>query len=287
MCNNRVGNSVKRKFIGLCFITCFVFTGCSGGSLDIDVDLDGLEHVKEWGGREKKTSTEDLTVNDLAATELNITIDMGSISVGYSDHSEAVVNVDFEASGPERERLPEILDVVGIDYEITGDVFQIRVINKETKENIWDWIHKKFDSRNNKGNYNLNVDLEILVPTTIKSFEIANSMGDIELNSVKGAFTVNNDMGSVKLKEVTFTEDSEIQVAMGNIDCELSEDSPVEAKVTMSADMGNISLDTNGLSYTSEKEDEDDDFMGGTETIILNKVCTIEATVDMGDIRLD
>lgn len=278
----------KRKLISLLVFLSLLLTGCNNGSLDIDLDLDNeiTREISTWGDREVKSSTEDLSIKNVEAEKLDMKISMGSVTVRYSEDNSVAIDVKYEAYGSEEEKLSEILSVVAISYELEDDNLTLMVINKNTKENIWDWIHEEYDNPNNRGTYNLSANIDISLPATVNQFNIEDSMGNIHLEAVKGSFHIVNAMGSIELDDVIFTGESDIKVSMGNIDCKLLKDLQGSAVVSMESIMGNISIDTDDMEYESVQE-KDDNFMGGIETIYINDVFQIDAKVDMGDVSVE
>ena len=295
-------NLKKITMIGCIFFVSLGFTGCSGGSLDLNVNVDdNLITTKQMTMQKVKTSTEELNIDQTSAQGFEVAINMGQVTIQSGDDEEVNIDVDYEVKGEDKETLADILDAVSIKYEEKKDDLIISVVNKDTNENIWDWIRDTYGNRNGVAP-NLNVYLEITLPKQFNVFDIQNAMGEIDLEnltgsfhidnamgqtnlrSVKGEFQINNAMGKVAIKNVEFEGESEIIVNMGDLECSLSKTLEKSSDVKLEADMGNITINTNGLSYTSKESG--DNFMGESKTILVQKLCSISTEVAMGNVSV-
>lgn len=265
-----------------------LFAGCSRGRVNFDLDLDDNALSSSFGknsltlnwSKNKTTSTEELTINDVKASSVDIQINMGSIEVEYSEDDTLEMDIKYEAAGKEKVKVNEILDTVGIKYDITKDKLTISAINKATGENIWKWMEDKYNE-----NLNLCIYLDLKLPKSMKEFYIVNQMGEIKLDSLKGAFDISNSMGEVGLMDVTFEDQSEVHVSMGSIDCTLSNETMENSEVTMDVDMGDISIDLNHLPYKNKKADKEG-LMSDTASVLVQEQLLINTKVSMGEVTV-
>jgi hypothetical protein len=249
---------------------------------EVKHDIDRPTEISRiFGDKNKKISTDQFTINDITAKGFQTDIDLGNINLSYGKSNTATVKVKYTVSGRKKAVLSEILQAVGIDYSMKPDTLQISVINKNTKKNIWDWVQDKYH------NYNLCVELDITLPESVNKFDIDNSLGEINLDSVKGAFNIDNSLGDIDLNNVEFIGKSKIEADLGNIECSLSKDFKESSEVTMEDSLGNIHINTNSQSYTEDKEDSDEDWEGSaSSTILVNKLCEMDLNVELGEITV-
>lgn len=236
---------------------------------------------KGYWRHQRKSSKGQLKITEVNAKGFQIDIDMGDMNVSYGKNDTVAVNVKYIASGNKMEVVKKILQTVDIDYSIEKDTLRIFFINRNTKENIWEWIRNQYEY------YNLSVELEIMLPDTVDKFEIDNSLGYIGLNSVKGTLDIHNSLGNIVLKDITFIGESTIRADLGKIECSLSKDTKEKSEVNMDNSLGDIRIDTNSLPYKKGKEDHLYDYgVGNSKAILIKKVCEMKLKVDMGRITI-
>jgi hypothetical protein len=272
---------LKIKIIGitlLVFTTAMLFTGCS-------FSADGHDFSLDVGDREKEYSSDEVVLNDVTATSTEIVDNVGSISVDYSSGNTVEIEVDCKVTGRNRDDLIEILDVVKVNAEVKSDTLQINVINKDTGENVWEWLEDEYHYSDKP---DLDVDMDIKLPSSIQDFDVTSNVGDIHLNSLTGVFNVTGNVGSIDISDVNFTGDSDIRVDVGDISCSLYEESKGKADISLTANIGNIELDTNGLDYTTDRTGADDDnFVGTSKEVTVGDLYTFDTRIDVGklDVR--
>ena len=246
---------------------------------DMEDDTAFLNESKDDWGKRRITSTDQLTIKDITAKNFQIDIDMGDINVSYGNTDTATINVKYTASGKKKKVLTEILQTVGLDYSMKKDTLQVSIVNKNTKENIWNWLRDKY-------RYNLYVEMDITLPESVNKFNIDNSLGNTSLHSVKGSFDIHNALGDVDLNKINFVGESEIKADLGKIECSLSKEIKESSEVTMDNSLGEILIDTNSLPYAEHKQVNSDDYWkeSASKTILINKLCEMKLNVDLGEI---
>lgn len=251
---------------------------------EIVYDSDNQTEINRiFGNHKERTATEQFTIKDVTAKSFQTEIGLGNINVSYGKDDNAIVKVKYRATGKKKEVLSKILNTVGIEYSIQKDCLQISAVNKNTKRDIWDWISKEYD------NYSLCVELDITLPKGITKFDIDNSLGEINLNSVEGVFNIHSSLGSIDLNDVEFTGKSEIDADLGSIKCSLSKNIKEKAEVTIDNSLGDIHVDTNELYYTIDNKGDSDEYWGGSASrnIVVNKICEMKLDVNLGEITIN
>lgn len=263
--------------IVLCFTLSIMFlTGCT-------ISTDGNDFKISAGADEKEHSTDEIVMDDVAVKGADIEVNVGTVTVGYSDSSSAEIGIDYTVTGDDEDVLKEILELVKVKAEIQEDEIKISVVNKETNGNMWSWIEREYKSFNNKPN--LDVDLDILLPADTREFDITCNVGDINLHSLKGEFSVSSNVGSIEMKDISFEGDSDITADVGNVTCKLNKDMKDASEVTLTTNIGDIKLDTDNLTYTTENEN-DDNFLGDSKRLMVNELCEIDINVSLGNFTL-
>lgn len=276
-------NHFKNLWVtGFLLFVSIMITGCSSG---IRIDVGDSSWAKDViSHQERKTAKDEFTIDKNSSQEVDIAINMGKIVIRSGEDDQVKIDVRYEARGEDEETLTEILDTVTIVCEDKKGSLKIAAVNKETNEDIWNWIRDRYH-KDYRIDPTLEVSLAITLPKSISEFHIDNAMGEIQLSSVSGEFYINNDMGQVKLENVQFAGESDITVAMGDLRCELAEELEESAEVNLEVDMGNISIDTNGFSYITDEKD-DDNFMGASSTVTIQELCKIRTEVAMGKVSV-
>ncbi len=251
-----------------------LLTGCNISVLGEDVEFEVDDEIER--------SSEDITLEDLTAVRADIYDTVGSVSVEYSEDSSVTVAVKYKVTGDREKELEEILELVKVDVIVEADVLKVDVINKITGENMWDYIEDEYGGLDKP---NLDVDLEIELPTTVQEFDIKCDVGNIDIDSLTGKFDINNNVGNVKASNINFTGDSSIAVDVGDISCKLSKDLLEKTEVSLTVNVGGIRIDTEGLPYSSENTGGDN-FVGTSETILVKEVCSIDASISVGKLNL-
>lgn len=255
-----------------------LFTGCS-------FSADGHDFSIDVGNNEKEYSSDEIVLDNVKAVSTEIVDNVGTVTVSYSGTATAKIDVDITASGRDEDKLSEILEVAKVKAEIDGDELKVSVVNKDTDENIWEWIERKYHIFSNKPN--LEVDLDIELPNSIQEFDITSNVGDINLDSLKGRFDIISNVGSIDVSDMIFIGDSEINGDVGDISCSLNKDMEAAADISIVTNIGEINVDTNGLSYTVDNHNDDDEnFLGSSKTINVEDFCTIDTEIEIGKLEL-
>ncbi|MDE6784181.1 MAG: DUF4097 domain-containing protein, partial [Ruminococcus sp.] len=150
---------------------------------------------------------------------------------------------------------------------------------------------------------NIIIDIEVILPDNLKSFDISTDVGDIDISGFSGSFDISSNVGDITAKNLTITGKSDFSADVGDIDCEISELSATEldlksnvgdvdlllgtiekSQVNMESDVGNITLDTQGKNY--EEISSKKDIVEQEKKIIVEGKCTIEMKADVGDIKI-
>lgn len=267
---------IKSKLLtlaGVLSVTMLLMTGCSITIDGKDLEV-GVSDVRE-------TASDKLTIDNVTAVNAKITDNVGSVSIEYSDTTNVEIDIEYKATGMHKSELEEILEVVAVDAKADADILQVGIINKDSREDIWEWIEDEYGVNRP----NLSVELDIKLPKSIQNFEIRCNVGNVDLDSLTGEFDIKTDVGSVRADSIRFTKDSQITVDVGDIDCTLNTELTDKVKVELTTNVGSIKLDTEDMEYTSENTGGDD-FVGTSESILVNNLCEIEVQIDVGKLSL-
>lgn len=259
----------------LVIIVCMLFTGCTIKINGEDIDV---------GRREKETASDEITMEKVKAVKADINNNVGSIYIKYSEDDTLKIKVDFEVTGNDEDDLKEILEAAKVSAEAREDEIEITVINKDSGDNIWRWIEDEYRGIINKPS--LDVDLDIELPAGVREYDIVCNVGNVKLNALKGIFDVRTNVGEVKLNDIIFTGDSDITTDVGDLNCSLGTDTGDASDISLTVNVGNITLDTNGLDYDSGGK-EDKDFVGASKEITVAGIYEFDCRVSVGGLSID
>ncbi|MDF2543653.1 MAG: putative rane protein, partial [Herbinix sp.] len=191
------------------------------------------------------------------------------------------IEVDYEATGEEEEQLDAILDQVDIETTVEDNQLQILFVKKDSDQNIWRWMKNEYKD----SNYNLSVNLDITIPKTIKEFDLTTNLGDLSLNQVEGAIDAYTALGSITAKNVLFTGDSKLETSLGDINCSFDRSTKDKSELKLKTDLGNVKIDTNGLSvdYTEEKTEA---MLTDSTELLIGGVSKLKADTALGKISV-
>jgi hypothetical protein len=120
----------------------------------------------------------------------------------------------------------------------------------------------------------------------VREYDIVCNVGNIKLNSLKGEFDVRTNVGDIKLNDIVFTGDSDIVADVGDIKCSLGRDTGAASDISLTVNVGGITLDTNGLDYDAEDEG-DKDFVGASKEITVDGKYEFDCRVSVGGLSID
>lgn len=191
-----------------------------------NMTLDIAKDLKTEGISKKFTVTEEVKDKD----KLKIDHVVGNIELKAASGNQMIVDVVIYASNASihKKKVEKILDQAEVSVNVSGDKVQITAYSKDNpKQTLWDFAESKY------GFSEFVIDYVVQIPDTIKSYDISNHVGDINLQNIQGTFLVHNDVGIITIGDAHITGKSSLDTAMGSIElgiAQMDRDSSLKAK---------------------------------------------------------
>ncbi len=232
----------------------------------------------------KKEGTERVNIEPEKATKLDVNVEVGKINIEYGKTKTVDVECSYVVRGTNDKKVSSAIENLKFDSKVKGDTVYLSVDNDD------------FDTRF----VNVTTDLDIVIPSEFSDFTIESDVGDVKLNdligtfdiqadvgnvfldNIKGDFEISADVGNVNCSDISITDDSEIVADVGNVDVLLKKVAKCNLKIT--ADVGDIDLDTNGLSY--EEKETSKDYVGKKSEVIIDNKCTAKLSASVGSVKM-
>jgi hypothetical protein len=188
------------------------------------------------GWREETTERFERTFDVSTPARLSVDVNVGDVIVQAGDGAQIRISVTKHAWGSDRQQAQEYLD----DLDV-----QIRQTASGEIE-----IETDMPSRLRSIGRTPRVDLEITAPRNT-SLSLVVNVGNLEVTGIEGAFDIESNVGDVTLRDVRFTDDSQIRSDVGNVYLRL----PADSAFTFSAEsnVGNIDVNFPIQNERSEK----------------------------------
>lgn len=222
-------------------------------------------------------NSEDITVAVGSVTELRTDISVGDIEVSYGENKDAEIHVDYKIQGITQNKVSSVSEHLLCKAEVEDGVFVVSIVDPETGKSFWEW------KNSNAKAVDVDADVRITLPEGFNKFDLNADVGNVDIDSLNGEFSVKCDVGDVKMTNIGILADSEISVDVGNADISLAEVGACEANV--SVDVGDITFDAGDLKCETITGEEDKP-VGGKKELLADGKCTIKLSCDVGSIHL-
>lgn len=246
------------KKLFLAAIPLIAFASCS-------VNINGFNIEKDADFNLSDSRTETVQIETDNIEKLNVDIDVGQCSVKFGESDNAEIVGTYKCSGVDKNKVSEALKDIKLKYEIRNDTLYI-----------------SFNDYKNFALISRITDLEITLPKSFCDFDISTDVGDIKLNELSGSFDIYADVGTVTAKNIALNGDSRIKSDVGDIDVSIAD--AAECKFEISADVGDVDFDTQGIDYT--EKDVSKDTVSEKYELIIGQKCQAELSADVGDITI-
>jgi hypothetical protein len=180
----------------------------------------------------------DVTTPVFVSAEVNV----GKVTVKVGEGDAVRVSAVKRAWGSDRDEAERHLADIQIDIE-------------QPEPNRVE-IQTTMPPRLNRLGRTPTVDLEIWVPRET-NLDLTNNVGRIEVTGVEGTFDLRSNVGDVTLRDVRFTDNSQIKSDVGRIDLRLPANSTFSFRAK--TNVGDIDID-----FDVRNERRDDEVVGGT-----------------------
>lgn len=203
----------------------------------------------------EKDVQREYTIGDVSGLKrFELDHEVGNITLGASDDDKIHIKANSYVTAYSQENLDKIVDNIDIISNVVDDTCILNVVHKNEGTEFWDWLEKEVKQ------YNVTIDLEILLPKNFDSYDVSVDTGEIYLAGLKGSMDLETDTGVI---EVVLNEN-------------LSNSSAIE----LETDNGNIvvNLNKNKIQYTQNESNH--------MKAIVNNVCILEASVENGAINV-
>ncbi|MDD3840228.1 MAG: DUF4097 family beta strand repeat-containing protein [Clostridia bacterium] len=143
----------------------------------------------------------------------------GNVYVTITDEQNAKIEADISLKPNAQVDEQKLKDMIKV-YK--GKTFSIKAQNLEA-----------FDDSNSLG-----ISYRIYVPAKDIGVKVQNSMGNVEINDIKGKIQIDNEFGNVEITNPA--EDAMVKVKHGNI--VLNSDKPIKSNYDMNTTFGDITM---------------------------------------------
>jgi hypothetical protein len=193
----------------------------------------------------KVTMTEKETTNTEAGevNEIWINNNVGTITINKTDGKFVKVQMKKTVHGQDKKEVKEVISTITPKAEIVDGRLEIEAITREGKSDAWSWLSS------NHNDINVNIDLYIDIPKSIKVYTIINVIGNIAINDITGSVNVENMTGNINLNNSMLNGDNRIILTTGNIDMKVNLNNANSLEATNST--GNVILEVPKTSKIS------------------------------------
>ncbi|HEX2945306.1 MAG TPA: DUF4097 family beta strand repeat-containing protein [Clostridia bacterium] len=198
-----------------------LFAGCS---IDLDIPSDHVDGASS-GKQDTGNAADKLSADGKGLNKIIITNGVGTINLskGSGDKVEIGYNKEVKGFG----EIDKIMDQILVRTETNGDELTVSVkVKDEESEDFWHWLSAHYKAMN------VSVDFDIKVPENIKEFDIADGVGDITLDYIKGKVDIKDGVGDINLTNVSLADECDFTSGTGDIsvDGEINELSHLSIK---------------------------------------------------------
>lgn len=203
---------------------------------------------------EKEVQNEYTIDNVSGLKRFELDHEVGSITMGVSDDEKIHIKAKSYVTAYTQENLDKIIDNIDIVNKAVDNTCIVEVVNKSGRIEFWDWLEKEVKQ------YNVCIDLEILIPHNFTSYDLSVDTGSIYVAGLEGNMDLDTDNGEIELI--------------------LNENLSKSSSVELETDNGNIqiNLNKNPVQYTQNGSNH--------VKAIVNNVCMMEATAENNTINI-
>ncbi len=224
------------------------------GDIDVgDIDVGNLQNGKKNKKLEKNFESEYILEDVSGVQRFALEHEVGSVTLGVSEDENIHIKANTYVTAYTQENLDKIVENMDVINKVVDDSCVVSIVNKSDGTAFWDWLAKEIKD------YNVCIDLEILLPSNFFSFSVSVDCGAIYVADLQGNMELATDTGTV---DVILCEN----IGSSSIDIE--------------TDTGSIEIDLNNNQIEYDKKGR------SHVEAVVNEVCTLKATVDTGRINV-
>ncbi len=212
------------------------------------------------------TNHEELSIPYENAEKLELINSVGDISIEYADTDEVKMIIDYTFSGNNEEKLYQFEKGFHPLYDINSDCLNIR-----------------FSADSNENNINTDADIKLLIPESFSEFNLSSSVGNINLNELKGSFDLTESVGNINLNDIVITGDTSIMADVGDVNMTLKGVEKTNADI--SVNVGNVHIKNNNTEF--EVQSEQKETTGEKKHFVVDGKCEFDVSVSVGKISLE
>lgn len=211
------------KKLILVFVLVVSMISLAGCTIDLGTPADNSDRAgsgkqdsdyvsgKGSGNQDTGNASDEFTVEGRELSKLAVKDGVGDINLSKSSGDKVEIRYSKEVKGFGA-NIDEIMDQILVKTETEGDELTVSVKVKDNEtEDFWHWLSDHYKAMN------VSVDFEIKVPENIKDFKVVDGVGDITAEDVKGIVEITDGVGSIKLNNVSLTDECSLTAGTGDI----------------------------------------------------------------------
>lgn len=212
-------------------------------------------------------------------TVMKTGVSVGDITVGYGSNQavelQATVKANHGISASDSNELLDLTDFVlsQADGELT-----VAVQNRKTHTDMWKWI------KANRPNTDYSADLRLVVPQTLKTFNLSTSVGGVSTEALSGIVNAQADVGDVDVENSAFSGNSTLQARVGDVTCGFVGTLSGNGTLKLRADVGDIRIRT--ADGTMQSQQEKKSVTGASLQGVLAPSLAVDASARVGKVSV-
>lgn len=211
-------------------------------------------------------------------SSLHTNISVGNVAVSYGSDQTVTVHAVIKANHGNAADSQKLLGLTDVATEQKDGTLTVAVYNRDTHIDIWQWIKK------NMPNTNYSVDLQLVVPQALHTFQLNTKVGDIRTESLNGTISAQADVGDVDAENTVFSGDSTLQARVGNVTCGFVAATMGNGTLKLRSDVGNVQVRTADGTVPSQSEKKT--VTGRTLQGILPPSLALDASARVGKVSV-
>lgn len=170
-----------------------------------------------------------------SATQLSILNQIGSVNLSYNSGDEVEILVQLVQSSKGAYKEEVNIEQIHIEPKLIGDILLLEAKTRDGTD-FWTWVQKNFNTNN------VEINFDVLVPASIHTVKVYNSMGNVTANDLKSSLDIEVGMGTIIGHNLSPHNYINVDVGMGSIDMIYSDISNA-ALLNLSSGMGSINIE--------------------------------------------
>lgn len=171
----------------------------------------GSESGRSGSYTKNGKASDDITVDGKGLSKLIVSNGVGTIDINDAAGDKVEIHYKETIRGI-GSKIDEILEQTLVKARVEGETLVVNVRTRDNEnEDFWSWLSDHYMGTN------VTIDFDIKVPDNLSEFAVADGVGDISLDGVKGKCTVTSGVGDIKLENISLTGDCALTAGTGDI----------------------------------------------------------------------